>query len=227
MIDSNELRLIAFDLDGTLIQHYYPVYCREAVRLFPHLGSESITFEQAIEAFREERLFDFFPHSTREECETKFWNLWDRTDALCPVLLPGTIKALSWFKEHGMTMTLVTSRIESITEVEKVLKEIGIAEYFDLITSLHGRTHSWMDKSSMILDACKALNFTPRETIYFGDHPTDMKSARTINSTPIGVLTGGIGVEKLSLAGASMVLDSVEKVMDHLEFQNGRMQFML
>jgi phosphoglycolate phosphatase-like HAD superfamily hydrolase len=201
--------LIAFDFDGTLVEHYYPVFCKEAVRLLPELGGPRMTLEQALKAHENGSLFDFAPSSERDAIEAEVWRRWDRSLVGAPRLISGARECLDGLVESGRRIALVTSRVEPNCEVRQVVAQVGLLEYFSEIVSLHGRDHSWQEKETMLRDVCLRLDVDSKATVMVGDDPTDMMSARRFGAQAVGVLTGGISSERLLKAGAHTVIPSI------------------
>jgi phosphoglycolate phosphatase len=64
--------------------------------------------------------------------------------------------------------------------------------------------------------ALSLLGVDADQSIMVGDHPIDVISAKAVGMKSVGVLTGKVGIEELTAAGASWVLERASDMMIHL-----------
>lgn len=104
--------------------------------------------------------------------------------------LPGAVEAIAAVHQHGMQAIVVTTKI--VSAGRQVVDQIGLP-VDDVIGDRHGET------KGDVLRERGAL-------AYVGDHPADMRGARSVGVHAVGVTTGPHDVVALRDAGADVVL---------------------
>ena len=109
-----------------------------------------------------------------------------------PRLYDGTKEKLTELKEAGFKLGIATNGVTGITE--EMLLGLGIRGLFDAIVGADLVEHS-KPAPDMILHACKIVEIAPKDCMYVGDQPTDMKAAENA-----GVMLS-LGVRNPELSG--------------------------
>ncbi len=68
-----------------------------------------------------------------------------------------------------------------------------------------------------VLKACKKLRLKTKDCIFVGDHPFDMKAAKSAGCLAVGVLTGWGNRKSLKKAGADYIIKDLRSLIKLLE----------
>ena len=211
------MKLIVFDLDGTLInsledladsanwmllQHGYPTHPVDAYRYFVGDGMRKL-IERILPP--EER------NDVRiEQCKAEFVayytiHMEDKT-----VVYPGMIELLKELKDRGLKIAVATNKVH-------IAVAPLMAKYFPGIRfdSMIGQRESIPVKPhpQIMYDILKETGCQPSETLHVGDTATDMQLAHSAGVTPVGVLWGYRPLEDLQEAGAKFIIEKPEELL--------------
>ena len=211
------MKLIVFDLDGTLInsledladsanwmllQHGYPTHPVDAYRYFVGDGMRKL-IERILPP--EER------NDVRiEQCKAEFVayytiHMEDKT-----VVYPGMIELLKELKDRGLKIAVATNKVH-------IAVAPLMAKYFPGIRfdSMIGQRESIPVKPhpQIMYDILKETGCQPSETLHVGDTATDMQLAHSAGVTPVGVLWGYRPLEELQEAGAKFIIEKPEELL--------------
>lgn len=211
------MKLVVFDLDGTLInsledladsanwmllQHGYPTHPVDAYRYFVGDGMRKL-IERILPL--EER------NDVRiEQCKAEFVayytiHMEDKT-----VVYPGMIELLKELKDRGLKIAVATNKVH-------VAVAPLMAKYFPGIRfdSMIGQREGIPVKPhpQIMYDILKETDCQPSETLHVGDTATDMQLAHSAGVTPVGVLWGYRPLEELQEAGAKFIIEKPEELL--------------
>ena len=211
------MKLIVFDLDGTLInsledladsanwmllQHGYPTHPVDAYRYFVGDGMRKL-IERILPP--EER------NDVRiEQCKAEFVayytiHMEDKT-----VVYPGMIELLKELKDRGLKIAVATNKVH-------IAVAPLMAKYFPGIRfdSMIGQREGIPVKPhpQIMYDILKETDCQPSETLHVGDTATDMQLAHSAGVTPVGVLWGYRPLEDLQEAGAKFIIEKPEELL--------------
>ena len=212
------MRLIVFDLDGTLInsledladsanhiltQHGFPRHPVDAYRYFVGDGVRKLIERILPEDERNDAQI--------EQCRQEFVayyriHMEDKTE-----VYPGMIRLLKALKDKGLKIAVATNKVH-------VAVAPLMAKYFPNICfdSMFGQRDGVPVKPNpqIMYDILKETGCEPSETLHIGDTATDMQLAHNAGITPVGVLWGYRPLEELQDAGARYI---IEHPLDLLE----------
>ena len=211
------MKLVVFDLDGTLInsledladsanwmllQHGYPMHPVDAYRYFVGDGMRKL-IERILPL--EER------NDVRiEQCKAEFVayytiHMEDKT-----VVYPGMIELLKELKDRGLKIAVATNKVH-------IAVAPLMAKYFPGIRfdSMIGQREGIPVKPhpQIMYDILKETDCQPSETLHVGDTATDMQLAHSAAVTPVGVLWGYRPLEELQEAGAKFIIEKPEELL--------------
>ncbi|MBQ3733291.1 MAG: HAD family hydrolase [Bacteroidales bacterium] len=211
------MKLVVFDLDGTLInsledladsanwmllQHGYPTHPVDAYRYFVGDGMRKL-IERILPP--EER------NDVRiEQCKAEFVayytiHMEDKT-----VVYPGMIELLKELKDRGLKIAVATNKVH-------IAVAPLMAKYFPGIRfdSMIGQREGIPVKPhpQIMYDILKETGCQPSETLHVGDTATDMQLAHSAGVTPVGVLWGYRPLEELQEAGAKFIIEKPEELL--------------
>lgn len=211
------MKLVVFDLDGTLInsledladsanwmllQHGYPTHPVDAYRYFVGDGMRKL-IERILPP--EER------NDVRiEQCKAEFVayytiHMEDKT-----VVYPGMIELLKELKDRGLKIAVATNKVH-------IAVAPLMAKYFPGIRfdSMIGQREGIPVKPhpQIMYDILKETGCQPSETLHVGDTATDMQLAHSAGVTPVGVLWGYRPLDELQEAGAKFIIEKPEELL--------------
>lgn len=125
-------------------------------------------------------------------------------------LFPGLNSCLEAFAHGGVTMAIVSSKFKH--QIVEVLEHHNLTHYFQLVigdgdVTRHKPDPEAVEKTLAVLNCLKA------ETIMIGDSIYDVQMARRAQIASIGVSAGIHSAELLYEAGATIVVDALEKIV--------------
>ncbi|UCG36566.1 MAG: HAD family hydrolase [Candidatus Bathyarchaeota archaeon] len=121
-------------------------------------------------------------------------------------LLPGVLETVKTLNGMGLKLGIFT--INGMRSTNFILDNLGLHQFFDAIVTREDVQEVKPDPSHLA-KALKTLNTDPERTIVVGDSITDMKSAKSLGVTAVGVATSEGTKRKLNTAGATETIKSV------------------
>ena len=211
------MRLIVFDLDGTLLnsledladsanwvleQHGFPIHPVDAYRYFVGDGVRKL-IERILP--QEERT-----EARIEQCRQEFVayykvHMEDKTS-----VYEGITELLAELKNRGLKIAVATNKVH-------VAVAPLMAKYFPNIRfdSMIGQHEGIPVKPApqIMYDILKETGCQPSDTLHIGDTATDMQLAQNAGVTPVGVLWGYRPLEELQEAGAKFIISRPEELL--------------
>ncbi len=225
-----EMEAILFDMDGVLVD-VSQSYRYATKKTAEYFTEEEIQYSE-IQEFKNKGGYNNDWECTHAiiSAHNKDVYLWEVVDKFQELYLgknfDGFVLNETWLLNHQILDSLyhkyklgiVTGRPKK--EAEFVLTRFDVAEYFDVIITLDD-TPAGKGKPEPygIIKAMKQLKV--KKAVYIGDTIDDMQAATSAKITAIGILTEKSGdqkqVDMLKSNGASVVLNSVNNVLEFLE----------
>lgn len=216
--DMNDVKLVLFDLDGTLTD--------------PKMGiTNSVMYSLEKRGYtvpRREELFFFIgpplidsyikllgvdEEEARRLVDT-YREYFSVTGLFENEPINGVTDLLKTLKEKGVKLALATSKPKIYAD--QILKRFGLWEYFDLSVGsfLDGRL---TDKAEVIAEVLKQFPDIPKSQIAMvGDRCFDMEGAVKNGILPLGVLCGYGDENELKSAGAARIFGTLPELLDFL-----------
>ena len=205
------MKLIVFDLDGTLLnsledladsannvleQHRFPTHPVDAYRYFVGDGVRKL-IERILPM--EERT-----DARIEQCRQEFVayykvHMEDKTSAY-----KGITELLTELKKRRLKVAVATNKVH--IAVKPLMEKYFPGIQFD---SMIGQREGVPVKPApqIMYDILKETGCEPSETLHVGDTATDMQLAHNAGITPVGVLWGYRPLEELQEAGARYIIE--------------------
>jgi phosphoglycolate phosphatase len=130
-------------------------------------------------------------------------------------LFPGAVETLKALKEMKLKMGLCTVNGQRSTDY--VLKRFKIEDYFDAFVP-RDKVKYVKPNSEHLEAVLKALKVKADEAIVVGDSTIDMKCARELKVTAVGLPTGVSSPKDLISSGASYFITSLADLPSLIEY---------
>ncbi len=220
---SNNIKLIAFDLDGTLLDSVpdlavaadqavqalgFPAVSEEQVRDYVGNGadvlvgralSQSMTIDPALDEallVKARELFDDF---------------YDKSGHKLSHLYPAVTETLAELKQAGFTLALVTNKPSKF--VPEILAKHGIDKYF--VDVLGGDAFPEKKPNPVALNwLMEKHNCQPEEMLMVGDSKNDILAAKNAGCTAFGLTYGYNHGEPIAASNPEFVADTIADLLD-------------
>lgn len=209
------IRLIMFDLDGTLVDSSIDITNALNHALSP-CGVPSLTVGQTKSLVGEgvtrliEKVVGSDDRTRRDEVLTCFLDYYAEhlTDATRPY--PGVARTIE--KLSGRRMAVISNKLESLSR--RVLAELGLLEYLDLV--LGGDSVAEKKPSPKpLFRVMEVLATAPEESVIVGDSSFDIQAGRAAGVTTVAVSYGFRAAD--TLRDADFIIDAIEELPALLE----------
>jgi len=219
-MELQNIRAVVFDFDGTLaVLNIDFTFMRERVfDLMRHYGVEGDLIEEryVLEIIDEvtQRLWekDASKAETFYQLAHRILHEIEMEAAGRGKLLPGVDNALTFLREKGIKVGIVTRNCEEA--VRKVFPEID--HYCDVFIS-RDSVKKVKPHPDHLLTVMEALGVEGAEALMVGDHLIDIQAGKEVKMKTIGVLTGRITREEFKKAGADYILKEAPEICELLE----------
>lgn len=173
------LRVVLFDLDGTLIDSYMDIgiHLNNTLRYFGLKEVDIQSVKYMVGGGARELLKRFFQERL-EEALIVFRESYMKEPVIYTKVFDGVPYVLEKLKGMGLYLGIVTNKMEVLTK--KILQKLDIAHYFDIV--IGGDTYS--EKKPSPLPILKAMEFfkeSPDKTLMVGDTETDLIAGKKAN----------------------------------------------
>ena len=213
----NNIKLIVFDLDGTLVSSHKNIY----------LATLKAFDELKIDAEIEEK--EFFKNIGLHFKEI-FQNLMIRVvdiDKFISIykefyfdfineskIYPSVESTLLILKKKGYKISLLTTKGED--QAVKIINYLGLGKYFDLIT---GRKKGFKIKPhpEPLLNICEHFDIAPEQTLIVGDTELDIRCGKSANAYTCGVTFGYRTIEQIKEEKPDFIIDKFNKLTEILK----------
>jgi phosphoglycolate phosphatase-like HAD superfamily hydrolase len=227
-LELSRIRLICFDIDGTLsdtdnqMVSRFEKYLKPFRFLYPHRNTRSaarrlvmamespgnmlLTGMDTVQLDEiSSSVVDFLCRHGIIHRAPSFW------------IIKGIEEMLAVLSA-SFPLAVVSAR--DATETMAFLHQYNLDGYFKLIVSSHTCPHT-KPYPHPILHAAKEMGVQASEILMVGDTTVDIRSARSAGAQSIGVLCGFGDEAELRRAGADMILPRTNDILNLFTFKNG------
>jgi HAD superfamily hydrolase (TIGR01509 family) len=214
------IKAVILDIDGTLVNFTldYKTSRAEVIQYLIKQGFPQSLFsinENIFEMLKKAEIY--MKNNGEQESKAKtvrkgIFSIADRHEmeaANTNHMLPGVLETLKALKNMGLRMAVFTMNGEKSTN--HIVRTFRLKQFFD--ATITRESASAVKPDPAHLEAVlSALNIKPEETIVVGDSALDMKCARELNITGVGISTGISSPKELIHAGASYLISSFTEI---------------
>lgn len=212
------MRLVIFDIDGTLVDSGDTIiacareaFAGEGLTPPPDQAIRRIVGLSLPEAMRallgrdDPALCERIAARYREA----FFQRRAHPDHVEP-LFPGAAEIVRALDDAGHVLGVATGK--ALRGLQAVLERHGLARHF--VTLQTADRHPSKPHPSMLFAAMRETGFAPAQTLFVGDTTYDVEMARAAGVLPVGVRWGNHPPEELEAAGAALVIDQFEQLLE-------------
>ena len=182
------LRLVIFDLDGTLINAYNAIYkglvyvLKKIDAPIPNLE----TVKKKVGWGEKSLLLNFIPEERLPDVIDLYRSKQKELLPSLAYLLPGVSETLNYLKDKGLKMAIASNRPSYTANL--ILKSLKIKDYFS-VTFFEDSLKNRKPHPEMITKIMERLKTKAEETLYVGDMTIDAQTGKRAGVKTVIVLT--------------------------------------
>lgn len=214
-MNKNNIQLVIFDLDGTLIDAYRAVYesinFAMAQKGFPGVSAQAI---RRSVGWGDRHLIEKFVGKENLENVLAVYRRHHRLSLKrATTLLPGALKLLQGLKKNKYKIAVASNRPTRFSLI--ILKQLKIRKYFDYVLCAdklkNGKPHP-----EILQKILKRFCLKPHEAFYVGDMTIDLQAGARARVKTIGVATGSCTQKELARCKPYAIVARVDQVRKFL-----------
>jgi len=185
------IKLIIFDLDGTLIDSIEDITSALNYAFGPH-GASDLTAAEVTTMVGEgplKLIQDVLTErnlvADAEVLVTSFLNFYTAHPVDKTALYPGTREMLETLK--GRKMAIVTNKTEKLSR--EIIKKFGLENYFDMIVAVDTITER-KPSPGPVIHVLATLNVSPEDAVIVGDSAIDIQTGKASFVRTVAVTHG-------------------------------------
>ena len=209
--NTSPIRLVIFDLDGTLINAYRAVY--ESINFamkkmgFPRVSAQTI---RRSVGWGDRHLITKFVGEENSENILAIYRRHHRISLKHgTTMLPGALKLLRRLKKNKYRMAVASNRPTKFSLI--ILRQLGIKKYFDYVLCADklkkGKPHP-----AILRTILRKFSLRPQEALYVGDMIIDLQAGRGARIKTVAVVTGSNSKTELARFKPYAIISRVDQV---------------
>jgi phosphoglycolate phosphatase len=192
------MKLIIFDLDGTLVNAYLAVSqsLNYTLKRLGHRKSSYVKIKRSVGWGDRNLMVQFFGERMADRALVVYRPHHFRAlaDKACVRLLPGAMDILKFFKKKGFKLAIASNRPSRYTAI--ILKTLGIRKFFNKVLCADQVQHG-KPNPQLLLEIMKSLKVPKADTLYTGDMTIDIQTGRRAGVLTVAVATGSSSRKEL------------------------------
>ncbi|MBS7647878.1 MAG: HAD family hydrolase [Candidatus Bathyarchaeia archaeon] len=224
------IKAVIFDLDGTIVKFnidYKTIRAEVRSFLIKNGLPASVlsTNESIFEMLEKMEIFMRNNGKTADQIEENrrkaltIAEKYELEAAKATSLQPGIKEVLKALKDIGLKMGICT--VNSQKSADYILERFGIKDFFTAVITRE-KVKRVKPNIEHLQATLEALKVSPKEVLVIGDSQADVKCARELNATAVGIPTGTSTLKELIDAGADYLITSVTDILDLVKQINSR-----
>jgi phosphoglycolate phosphatase len=194
-MNTSRFRAVLFDMDGTLL-HTAPDIAAALNRTLTSNGLAAIDIEHVARMIGRgpriliERALQAHGETDSKRVETLFTQYVDNYAIQIGAgseVFPGALHSLQLLHARGYRLGVVTNALQRFAET--ILGRFGFTDFLDVIVG-GDRVAECKPHPGHVLAACRAIDVSPRATLFVGDSINDVIAARGAGCAMVGVPHG-------------------------------------
>lgn len=220
------VRVILFDLDGTLINSV-DAYHNVVLTTFQQLGLPPVEKERVLEVMRflknpwESLVPEGRPDRQEliDKCKSMDKEIFYEVFSKEITLIDGSVQVVKELKNAGFVVGIVTSSWGTVGV--DYLDRHGLKSCLDIIITSRDVPAKKPAPDSLV-ECLFRLGSSPKEAVYVGDSPVDIQAARAAGTWVVGVLTGTSDYDTLRKEGPDRIINNVGELPGIVELLEDR-----
>ena len=204
------IKVVIFDLDGTLVNAYRAVYLSvNHVLKVLNFPQQSYVDIKAAVGLGDKQLL---AHYVGDENKTKAIKLYraHHEGALVAkggvIFLPQVKTLLAHLKKQGYILVIATNRPEKFTHI--ILKKLSMTHYFDMVLCAD-KTKMPKPNPGMLLKVIKHYKVFKSQVLFVGDMDIDVNTGKKAGINTVAVATGSTSLSKLKILHPYRIINRI------------------
>lgn len=213
IINTQLIKHVCFDLDGTLIDSYNTIY-KTTLKTLEHLNIDGKFDEREFYKRIGHHFLDIFKELNISVTDIEhyinvyksfYFNYIDES-----VLYPGVTELLDFLTSNNFKVSLLTTKGQD--QAEKIISHFNLDKYFSCIM---GRRIGMEIKPSPIplIFICKEIMVSPSETLMVGDSELDIRCAKAAAAASCAVTFGYRSLETLQDEQPDFIMSDLKSII--------------
>lgn len=205
------IRLLVFDLDGTLV-NAYPAVVRSVNFTLVRLGfpAKSAHVIKRAVGWGDRQLMAQFVGDKLADRAIKLYRPHHRQSLKEGVrFLPGAKALLAWAKKNGFKTALATNRPQVFTHI--ILKGLEAECYFDAV-SCADKAKRPKPYPDMLFELCRRFKVEKHEVLFIGDMGIDINCGKNAGIPTVAVATGSNTKKELKELKPYKIIDKLNQL---------------
>ena len=205
------IRLVIFDLDGTLV-NAYPAVTQSVNHTLVGLGFPKKTAAQIKKAvgWGDRQLMAQFVGEKLADQAIRMYRPHHLVALSKGVsFLPGAKDVLLWCKKKGLMLAIASNRPTVFTKT--ILKGLGVEQYFDQVLCAdklkQGKPHP-----EILLSLCRKMKVKKEEVLFVGDMTIDLECGARADIKTVAVVTGSSTKKELKEMDSYKIIDKLNQL---------------
>lgn len=205
------IRLVIFDLDGTLVDAYQAVASSLNFALgqagFDPIDDETI--KRSVGWGERKLISKFIPASETEKVISIYREHHRNALHSGTKFLPGAKVLIKGLKKQGYKLAIATNRPSRFTHI--ILKHLHAAGSFDYVVCADNVEHPKPEKD-MLVNILKKFSLMPEEALYVGDMGIDVQAGQNAGVRTVAVVSGSNTRQELESFNADWIIERISEV---------------
>lgn len=209
------LKLVIFDLDGTLVDAYTAIH-KSLNFTLKKLGYPKVSFSAARSAvgWGDKRLARRFVRAADLAKAVAIYRRHHEQSLLnYSKVLPGAKTVLRGLKSKKIKLAIASNRPIKFTNI--LLKHLGLKKYFDLVSCAQN-SDEFKPKPYLLLKIIHNLKVGKTEAVYVGDMAVDVRAGKRAGVRTIAVRGGSSSLAEIRKAGPDKIISGISGLWEAL-----------
>ncbi len=207
------IKLVMFDLDGTLVDAYRAVYL-SVNHTIVQFGLPKRSYNEVKHAvgMGDTHLLAHFVGEERKEKAVRIYRAHHAAALVSKGgvrFLPGAKRLLKSLQEQDLSLAIVTNRPAKFTKV--ILEHLDMKMYFDMVFCAD-KTRMPKPNPGMLLMALKRKKSTKDEAFFVGDMDIDIHTGKSAGVRVVAVSTGSSTLKELKTLHPYRIIPKIAKL---------------
>ncbi|MBU0469497.1 MAG: HAD family hydrolase [Candidatus Omnitrophica bacterium] len=214
-----KIKLVIFDLDGTLVDAFRAVVdsINFALKKLGYAPQDEYAIKRSVGWGERALLASFVEEKDVDEIQEIYRESHDQTLTYGVKFLDGALKLIEHLKDRGYSLAIATNRPSWSTK--RILEELQAEKYFDIVLSKDDVERPKPD-AEILERLLKKFKIEPAQAIYVGDMTVDVETGKNAGVPTVAVTTGSSTREELEALNPFKIVENVWEVAGILDELN-------